>query len=270
MGYVVLNDSAEVKLSNLEKKDIAQELKEAINYLKGDFYDLESGKVNYSAMKGSESFENYKQATAYLKNFDLISLKTRESKLAFWINIYNSLVVHGIIELEIKNSVREYSKFFESVSYNIGGYNFSLDEIEHGILRRNIKKHLFARRPFANSDARTQFIMSELEPRIHFSLVCGSKSCPPIGTYQEEKIDKQLDIAVGNFVNGPDVFIEKDKNRLKLSKIFKWYKADFGTDIQLIEFFAQYKKDPEEKSYLEKNKSNLSFSYLEYDWNLNH
>jgi len=194
MAPIILNNT--VKSNGVsDTKEIDRQLKEGINNLKGSFYDIETGKVNYSAMKGSEPFEEYKKITAGLKDFDLKSLNTTETKLAFWINIYNSLVVDGIIQLNIKNTVREVSGFFESVAYTINNLTFSLDDIEHGILRNNVKKHLLARRPFSGSDPRKEFILGGPEPRIHFGLVCGSKSCPPIGTYQEDKIDQQLDIA---------------------------------------------------------------------------
>ncbi len=268
MANIILNDTTNTKTG--ENKDIDRELKTGINNLKGNFYDLETGGVNYPAMKGSEPYEEYKAITAQLKDFDLKSLKTRETKLAFWINIYNSLVVHGIVQMEVKKTIKEISHFFESVSYNIGGHTFSLDDIEHGILRGNIKKHLFARRPFSSNDPRKEFILETLEPRIHFCLVCGSKSCPPIGTYQEDKIDQQLDMAAGSFINGEDIIIEKNRNKLRLSRIFKWYKQDFGNDEELIRFIAKYRRNIEEKEFLEKNARSISLSFNDYDWNLNH
>ena len=267
MTFIVLNK--EKVNSQSSGKDIDQELKKAINNLKGDFFDIETGKVNYSLMKGSKTFDEYQEITARLKEFDLNSLKTVEKKLAFWINIYNALVVDGIAQLGVENSVTEISRFFESVSYNIGEYTFSLDQIEHGILRGNTKKHLFALRPFSSSDPRTKFVLPTLDPRIHFCLVCGSTSCPPIGTYQEEKIENQMSLAATTFINGTDVIIDKEKNKITLSKIFKWYKKDFGSDKDLVMFLAKYRNDLDDKNYLNERVGKLNFSYLEYDWSLN-
>lgn len=268
MPFIVLNESNKAQSTdNIEKID--QDLKKAINNLKGNFYDLETGKVSYKDMKGSEAFEEYRAITEKLKSFDLNSLDTREKKLSFWINIYNSLVVHGIIQLDVKDSVRDVSGFFENVSYNIGGYYFSLDQIEHGILRGNVKKHLLAGRPFSTSDERTKYALTELDPRIHFCLVCGSTSCPPIGTYQEERIDKQMDMAAATFINGSDVKIDKERIRMKLSKIFKWYKKDFGSDKDLNLFLAKYRNDPDDKEFLTQKAGRISTAYFDYDWGLN-
>jgi len=116
MKHLVLNISAN-ESANLISKDIAQELKKGINNLKANFYDLQTGGVNYQSMKRSKDFEDYKTITKRLSSFDLDKLITKEAKLAFWINIYNSLVVHGIIELNIQKSVKEVSSFFEKIAY---------------------------------------------------------------------------------------------------------------------------------------------------------
>ncbi|MEK7433751.1 MAG: DUF547 domain-containing protein [Cyanobacteriota bacterium] len=269
MKNIILNENK--NNSNVEKiENIDLELKKAINNIKGSFFDLETGNVNYKDIKGSELFEEYKLITQSLKDFNFSILDTNDKKLAFWINIYNVLVVHGIIELDIKNSVNEISGFFDKVSYKIGNYIFSLDDIEHGILRRNVKKHFFSKRAFNNNDPRINLIIEKLEPRIHFSLVCGSKSCPPIGTYQEDKIDKQLDLAASSFINNDDILIDKENNIITVSKIFKWYGKDFGTQDDLIQFIAKYRKNEEDKKFLLKNSSIISIKYLPYNWNLNH
>jgi hypothetical protein len=268
MKHLVLNISAN-ESANLISKDIAQELKKGINNLKANFYDLQTGGVNYQSMKRSKDFEDYKTITKRLSSFDLDKLITKEAKLAFWINIYNSLVVHGIIELNIQKSVKEVSSFFEKIAYDIGGYTFSLDDIEHGILRGNKKKHLLSRKPFAEGDDRKKFMIEKVDPRIHFALVCGSKSCPPIGVYEEEKIDQQLDLVSAGFINSDEVIIEKDRKKLRLSKIFKWYEGDFGGKKELVDFIIRYRNDVEDKAFLKQNASKLHLTYTDYDWSLN-
>ena len=50
-------------------------------------------------------------------------------------------------------------------------------------------------RPFGSSDPRLKVALDTAEPLIHFALVCGAKSCPPIKTYsanvsQVHEVDK--------------------------------------------------------------------------------
>ena len=78
-----------------------------------------------------------------------------------------------------------------SYAYNVGGLLFTLDEIEHGILRVN-KGHPKDGKPMFNDDKRKKLMVESLDPRIHFALNCGAASCPPIRIYQKEKLDKQV------------------------------------------------------------------------------
>ena len=51
---------------------------------------------------------------------------------------------------------------------------YSLDDIEHGVLRCN-RPHPGGDVMFAKDDPRLEFTMTTLDPRIHFALVCGAK-----------------------------------------------------------------------------------------------
>lgn len=270
MGKIVVNQQSSNQTSPPSPQEVGIELKKAVNALKGNFFDLETGQVNYQKMKGSEAFDAYVETSGMLKNFDLNLLSTQSEKLAFWINIYNALTVHGIVELNVENSVREVRSFFKNVSYQISDYVFSLDDIEHGILRQNQKQHFFSSRPFGSSDPRNRFIMERLEPRIHFTLVCGSKSCPPIGTYQEEKIEEQLSMAASSFINSDNVILHPERSKIEISKIFQWYGKDFGSKRDVLRFIGNYRRNSEEKTYILEHLHQLSVSYLDYDWGLNH
>ena len=268
MAVRILNQHSSDSKDSPEQ--VALRLKQAINQLKSEFYDLETGGVNYTAMKGSDGYLRYLEAATLLQKFDLNLLSDQAARLAFWINIYNALTVHGIIDLGVHDSVREISGFFGSVAYRISDMVFTLDDIEHGILRRNAKKHLIAFRPFGGNDPRIKHVLAILEPRIHFTLVCGSKSCPPIGTYQEEKIEQQLKLAASSFINSDNVVLETDKNRLTISKIFQWYGKDFGSKSDLIRFIAEHRQNLQEKDYILQNQNRITIRFQDYDWSLNH
>src|SRR4030042_5072041 len=93
---IILNAGDPSKISLEQPIDIALTLSMA--ELKARFIDRESGAVHYRAIRVSEEFERYKELTKGLRSFDLRDLKAREQRLAFWINIYNTAVIHGVIE----------------------------------------------------------------------------------------------------------------------------------------------------------------------------
>ena len=254
----------------VHREDLASRLMASINDLKGAFYDIKRGLVDYRAMRISPEYAAYKRLSAHLKAFELESLATKEEKLAFWINLYNTIVVQGIIEMDITSSVKEVSDFFKEICYWIGGHAFSTDEIEHGILRCNARQpyHLFPL--FKKNDPRLKFILGELDPRIHFALVCGSRSCAPIRFYEADLIDRQLETATKGFINSSEVVILPEQNKILLSQIFKWYAKDFGKKEDLFIFLIRYLDECKNAEYLAENIDTIKTEYLYYDWNLNH
>lgn len=51
-------------------------------------------------------------------------------------DIYNCLTIHGLASAEqLPASVLELSEFWKCTAYSINGMLFSLDDIEHGVLR---------------------------------------------------------------------------------------------------------------------------------------
>ncbi len=77
-------------------------------------------------------------------------------------------------------------QFFNYTSYVIGGHLYSLQDIENGVLRSNRRGVGAFSKQFASGDPRLKVMLEKHEPLIHFALVCGAKSCPPIKTYSAE------------------------------------------------------------------------------------
>lgn len=242
----------------------------SIGDLKESFYDMNRGLVDYPAVKDSMEYQSYLRLAAVLRTFDLEGLVLFEKKLAFWINLYNTIVVHGIIELGISSSVREISDFFTTIAYEISGFSFSPNDIEHGILRANTRPPYRLFKIFRKDDPRRRFQLEKLDPRIHFALVCGSRSCAPIRFYDAESIDDQLETATRNFINSSEIVVLPEQNKIMLSQIFRWYAGDFGRRRDLFEFILRYLDPHEEAMYLEKHTDTIKIEYLFYDWNLNH
>jgi len=269
LSPIILNKGAPPETTSGESIDIALTLSMAD--LKALFIDPEKGVVQYHAIRNSEQFQKYKDLTKRLQSFDPQSLKDRKQKLAFWINIYNAAVIHGVIELGLNKSVKEVPFFFDRMIYKIGGYRFSLNDMEHGILRGNRRQPYRLSKPFGKNDPRLAFAIMPMDPRIHFALVCGARSCPPIGFYEPDQVDFQLQLAAESFVNSPQVRILPEEHSVLISTIFKWYKADFGgSGLNLIDTLLNYLDEGENKTFLEKNRRQIKIQYQPYDWNLNH
>ncbi len=264
---VLLNSGDET--SEEPPEVLAGALMRSIRTLRDAFYDTSRGLVDYQALRDSAEYQAYRRQANGLRHFDLCQLVGRRDKLAFWVNIYNTIVVDGIVTLGIKQSVQEAPHFFSRLKYAIGGHLFSADDIEHGILRGNARPWFHVIRQFSPKDARKAWIVIPVDPRIHFALVCGSRSCAPIDYYDSATIYDQLEAAAKSFVNSSEVIPLPEEGKVLLSEIFRWYEADFGGKGGVVDFLYDYLADENARRFVRENAKTMQFEYIYYDWNLN-
>ncbi|MEA2009930.1 MAG: DUF547 domain-containing protein [Actinomycetota bacterium] len=131
---------------------------------------------------------------------------SRDGALAFWLNLYNAgaLAVASDAFESGATTVLRTPGVFDAMWATIAGESLSLNDIEHGKIRR-----------FG-------------DPRIHGALVCGSASCPTL-RYEPfgENLDAQLDDQMRSFLAGGGAAIDRTTGTLRLSRIFLWYGGDF-------------------------------------------
>lgn len=187
-----------------------------------------------------------------------LNIKTDHEKKAFWINLYNAYTQVALKENPAKYKNR--GRFFGNKFIQIAGHSFSLDDIEHGILRRSKVKwsHGYFNKLFPGKMEK-QLRVTALDYRIHFALNCGAKSCPPIAFYRAEDIDKQLDIATQVYLNGEAEYNES-VNRIKLPTLMSWFRRDFGGKKGMIALLQTLAIIPVGK------KPDIRFK--QYDWTL--
>lgn len=270
----VLNMSEHLdRVSREDDKKLPGELKRFIDMAKIDAMDEAGFSVDYDRLRSSSIYTEYRESCSpRLSSFDPQILTTREEQLAFWINLYNALVMDGVISKGITNTVGANSlkllAFFRQTSYNVAGQRMSCDDIEHGVLRGNRGHPMLPGRQLPSTDIRSTWVIDPVNVRIHFALNCAGRSCPPIQVYSAGEIDSQLDLAARNFVN-VDLSIQPLKNQVHLSAIFRWFKGDFGGRKGIIDFLVQHLPDDERRHWLVENRDSLEFIFKEYDWGLN-
>lgn len=270
----VLNVSKDqVQRLKAADKELPAELKRFIDMAKIDAMDPEGLSVDYDALRNSPIYSEYRNSCSpRLSHFDPQILTSRQEKLAFWINLYNALVMDGVISRHVTKSVGsnplKLLAYFRGTSYDVAGLRMSCDDIEHGVLRGNRGHPMLPGLHFSSSDPRLKWLIDPVDVRIHFALNCAGRSCPPIQVYTAEDIDTQLDLAARNFVNS-DISIDEESNTVNLSAIFGWYKDDFGGRKGIIDLLVKYLPDDDRKTWLVDQRNSLRFKYQAYDWGLN-
>lgn len=256
-----------------EGLELTADLKQFLDMARLDAMDDQGYFVDYDRLKKSSIYDEYRQeCSPRLRFFDPGLLASDEEKLAFWINLYNALVVDGVVSKGVTQSVGSNSlrllAFFRQTAYNVGGKRMSCDDIEHGILRGNRGHPMVPGPQFISTDPRLEWVVDPAEVRIHFALNCAGRSCPPIQVYTADRLEEQLDLAARNFVD-IDVHLDLEKRQLQLSAIFKWFKRDFGGRSGVLDFLIEHLPDGERKDWLTDNGEGANFHYKAYDWGLN-
>lgn len=199
---------------------------------------VKEGRVDYKNIKAKpEMMEGLLQMTKEIS----VSKENARQYQAFWINAYNLLVIKGVVENYPLKSPLDVAGFFDKTKHDVGGTSITLNDIENKLLRGNFPS----------------------EARFHFVLVCAGLGCPPIidSSYKASTLNAQLEKQTKIALNDPD-FIQVNKNKVKISQIFEWYKGDFTQGGKsLVDYINQYRS--------EKLPEKAKVSYYTYDWTLN-
>ncbi len=194
------------------------------------------------------------------------TLTNRSQALAFWINAYNAMVIHGALAFGVRRKMTEVPRFFQRTAYVIGGRRYNLDDIEHGILRGNRGHPIRIVLPQLSPwDDRRGLVVRPMDARIHFALNCGAASCPPIRHYTAGNIDSELEMASRAFVHGGGVRVDPQRGGVALSRIFLWYARDFGwSKASQLRSVMQYLDDERREEVVAS--ANRGLRYGAYDW----
>ena len=187
---------------------------------------------------------------------------TKAQQMAFFMNAYNAFTIELVLTRypnlkSIKDVGNLLSSPWKLRWIKLLGDTVSLDDIEHGLLRKR----------GAYDD-----------PRIHFAVNCASIGCPMLReeAYVPDRLEQQLDQQTRRFMS------DRTRNRwneplgrLEVSRIFDWYAEDFrlghkGIDSlqRFVATHAPLLADKEaERTRLQSPQVVIRF--LDYDWRLN-
>lgn len=176
-----------------------------------------------------------------VKKMDIESLSEQETK-AFWINLYNLLVIQRVIDHYPIQSPKDVPGFFESPFFRLGGKKYSLDEIEKGILYKQFP-----------------------DARLHFVLVCAANGCPPLApsAYFPDGLNDRIETQTRKALDDPGfVRLDEANEGVRVSEIFRWYRSHFPSSKGgIIAFINKFRQIP--------IPTHFKVDYYTYDWRLN-
>lgn len=158
------------------------------------------------------------------------------AKKAAYLNLYNATMILHLLRYHRDASRTPSSPEFLTTHINsistpggniwngsykvvLAGVEVNLDDIEHGLLRRDKRPHLDA------------FKVSELDPRIHAAANCAAYSCPRLREvpFESTTVDTMLDANMREFLSSDEQFHRIDEDTMKANTIVRWYYGDFDS-----------------------------------------
>ncbi|MDO8261685.1 MAG: DUF547 domain-containing protein [Gallionella sp.] len=199
---------------------------------------------DYAAILNSREFD---KLVGGLESFSPEELRGREETLAFWINVYNIFAVKLVRDHFPVTGIKDVGSIFSPVwsapAGKVGGKTYSLNDIEHKILR-----------PMN-------------EPAIHFAIVCASVSCPDMRpeAYTVSALNGQLKSQINRFLENREkgMRVDRENKTVFLSMIFDWYEKDFAGTGGIIGFLNS------EPGGSRNIPADYKIKYLPYNWDLN-
>ncbi len=200
------------------------------------------------------SCEDRNALTGYLNYLQSLDVRTlnRNEQLAYWFNLYNARTVSLVIENYPIRSIRQIKEKFtdfvgpfdDEGAVNVLGKSLSLNDIESGIIR-----------PVWN------------DPRIHYALNCASYGCPNLSptAWTGQNLEARLNGAAYEYINSNRA-VKRGLFGPRVSKIYKWYSGDFGSDDQgVLNHIGQFAEGATRNKIRGRQKIGSYF----YDWSLN-
>jgi hypothetical protein len=187
---------------------------------------------------GDVSRRDGKRLDAYIAQMTAIDprqYRKREQK-AYWLNLYNALTIQSLLKKKRSNSL-DTRKLNPRI--RVAGVKLSRADIGDRILR-----------PIWH------------DYKVIFGLSCASMGCPAIqsSAFTAVNMNKLLKQSAREFINHPRGLVVNRKE-MRVSKIFDWYREDFGADNKrLLKMFAYY-ADDNKALYILGFNGDIEFSY---------
>lgn len=174
-----------------------------------------------------------------------------DQQLAFWINLYNAQTIRVILDHYPVESIRDVGDGllghgpWSYADLLVKGTPLSLNDVEHGIVRP-----VFG------------------DPRIHYALNCAAAGCPNLApqAWRADGLNAALDAAERAYINDTRGVTIGADGSVTVSKIFGWFREDFGGTEATALARIKSKAEPDLRAALDARDRIDGYAY---DWSLN-
>ncbi|KAJ6308736.1 hypothetical protein OIU76_018340 [Salix suchowensis] len=211
-----------------------------------EIFWLSTDKSQFS--HASYAINNYRVLVEQLERVTVTRMEN-SAKTAFWINVYNSLVMHAHLAYGIPHSSLRRLALFHKAAYNIGGHIISANSIEQSIFCLRTPRvgrwleTIISTALRKKSGEERQLISSKFGPSdpqalVCFSLCTGAFSDPALKVYTASNVKEELEVAKREFLE-TNVVVRKSK-KVFLPKILERFAREASISLDdLLKWVAE-------------------------------
>lgn len=161
-------------------------------------------------------------------------------KLAFWINLYNTLVMHGYLAYGVPGSDSRFFILMKKAAYTVGGLSISAIDIEHIILKMKPvhRPQMALVHKLKLVEEKRKFSIEKTDPRIAFALSCGIHSSPAVRIFRPESVTEDVEKSMKDYIQA-SVGISS-KGKLLVPKLLHSYTKGIVEDSMLPEWICRF------------------------------
>ncbi|KAL6873883.1 hypothetical protein ACP4OV_013965 [Aristida adscensionis] len=181
----------------------------------------------------AESLRKFRLLIEQLAEINPVHLN-EDARLAFWINLYNALMMHAYLAYGVPRSDMKLFSLMQKAAYTIGGHSFSAAFIEYVILKMKPPSHrpqmalLLALQKMKVPEEQKKFCIGASEPLLTFALSCGMYSSPAVKIYTASNVREELQDAQRDFIRA-SVGVSR-KGKLLVPKMLHCFGRGFVDD----------------------------------------
>lgn len=192
--------------------------------------------------RASYAISNYRVLVEQLEKVNVRKMDAN-AQIAFWINLYNSLVMHAYLAFGIPhNSLRRLALFYKA-AYNVGGHVISANTIEQSIfcyrtprigqwLETFLSTALRKKSGEERKIIRSKYSIQDLQPLVCFALCTGASSDPMLSVYTAPNIKEELEEAKREFLQAN--IVVKNSKTILLPKLVEKYAKEVCVPVDEI------------------------------------
>ncbi len=176
-----------------------------------------------------------------LSKMDGSALEPLQERMAYWLNLYNGLVIAEILKRPTIEATNRVPHFFDEPRYTLAGF-------EKKVSLLDIEQYFRDRLP---------------DPRLHLVRVSGALSGPPLlpEAYQAATVEKKVEEVIDRFLKDPTKGrYHVASNTFIVSPIFLWFEQDFERLSTSVKTFI-------EKRFVLPPRCRIQYS--NFNWRLN-